>query len=97
MRNPDRTRRRSQASIERLPLREQLGDQGGSQSGRRPWRYQGLRGEQQLPALVEEPEPRVYSIATAYGQRLAGDHDRAPEWLEKSERRWRMDLGGPKV
>ena len=45
----------------------------------------GIRGfwKQQLQNLLKEPEPPVYSIATAYAR--LGDHDRALEWLEKLE------------
>ena len=43
----------------------------------------GLKGywRQRLESLLKEPQPRVYSIATAYVR--LGDHDRALAWLER--------------
>lgn len=43
----------------------------------------GIKGfwETRLQYLLEEPEVRAYSVATAYAR--IGDHDRALAWLEK--------------
>ena len=43
----------------------------------------GIKGfwKQRLQYLLKEPQPRVYSIATAYAR--LGDHDRALMWLDR--------------
>jgi len=43
----------------------------------------GIKGywQQRLQSMQQEPEVRVYSIATAYAR--LGDHDRALAWLDK--------------